>query len=149
MKLTGSHKLKVRRDQVWEALNNPEVLRQCTPGCKEMSLTADDSFAVLMEVGVGSIKGRYTGKIQISDRVPGQQYRLAVSGTGSAGFVNAEGLIQLKDEGEETMVEYSGRALVGGPVAGVGQRVMEGVAKFIVGQFFKCFEAAILRAEEE
>lgn len=143
MNLSGTCQLKVSREQVWKALNDPEVLRRCTPGCKEMRPTGEDSYDVRMEVGVGSVKGRYTGKIQISDRVPGQQYKLALTGTGSAGFVKAEGVIQLSDEGEETRIEYSGQAHVGGPVAGVGQRVMEGTAKFLVGQFFKCVEAAI------
>ena len=149
MNLSGTYQLKIPRQQVWEALNDPEVLRQCTPGCKEMRPTGDDSYDVLMEIGVGSVKGRYTGKIQISDRVPGEQYKLAVTGKGSAGFVNAEGLIQLIDEGDETRIEYSGQAHVGGPVAGVGQRIMEGAAKFLVGQFFKGVEAAVLQAPED
>src|SRR3989338_9365668 len=100
MNLSGSYQLKIPRQQVWEALNDPEVLRQCTPGCKEMRPAGDDSYDVLMEVGIASVKGRYTGKIQISDRVPGEQYKLTVSGTGTPGFVNAEGLIQLIDEGD-------------------------------------------------
>ncbi|OFW42964.1 MAG: hypothetical protein A3J28_06960 [Acidobacteria bacterium RIFCSPLOWO2_12_FULL_60_22] len=147
MKVNGMVRLKVARDQVWEALNNPAVLRRCTPGCKEMIPDGEDSYQVRMEVGVGSVKGRYKGTIKISDRVPGQQYKLTVTGTGSAGFVNAEGLVQLTDQEEETRIEYSGQAQVGGPVAGVGQRVIEGVAKFLVEQFFKCVESAILQSQ--
>ena len=145
MNLTGTCQLKAARERVWDALNDPEILRRCTPGCKEFAPTGENSYAVLLEVGVGSVKGRYKGKIEITNRVPGREYRLAVQGTGNTGFVNADGVIQLNQEGDETRIEYSGQARVGGPIAGVGQRVMEGAAKFLVGQFFKCFEAAILR----
>lgn len=148
MKLSGTHQLKAARERVWEALNDPEILRRCTPGCKEFAPTGENSYAVLLAVGVGSVTGRYKGKIEITDRVPGREYKLALNGTGNVGFVNAEGRVQLSDAGEETRIEYSGVASVGGPLAGVGQRIIEGAAKFLVGQFFKCFEAALPRNPE-
>lgn len=147
MNLTGIYTLKAAREQVWEALNDPEILRRCTPGCQEMRPAGEGSYDIRMEVGIGSVKGRYSGTIAITNRVPGREYKLAVKGTGNAGFVSAEGVIQLKDDGAETRIEYSGHAHVGGPVAGVGQRVMEGAAKFLVGQFFKCLETAILQSQ--
>lgn len=136
--------MKAPPQQVWEALNRPDMLRRCTPGCKKLEAGEDGSFDVLLELGVGSVKGRYAGKIQITDRIPGSQYKLAVSGNGTIGFLNAEGLIRLADAEGQTRIEYSGVAHVGGPVAGVGQRVMDGVAKLLVGQFFRCFEKAML-----
>lgn len=147
MNLKGSQKVGAPRDRVWEALNDPDVLRQCTPGCQQMVLSEDGSYDVVMEVGIAAVKGRYTGKIKMTDRIPGSQYKLAVNGSGSAGFMNAEGLIQLKELGDETMIEYSGQAHVGGLIAGVGQRIVEGVAKHLVGQFFKCFERAVLKSQ--
>jgi len=143
MKLAGTHKLKAPCDQVWHTLNDPEVLRSCTPGCKQMVPTGEDSFDVVIEISIASVKGRYTGHINIRDRIPHRQYRLEVSGNGTAGFVNASGLIQLKQEEGGTLVEYSSEAHVGGLAAGLGQRVMEGVAKLLVGQFFKCLETAV------
>jgi len=145
MTIHGACHLKAARERIWDALNDPDILRRCTPGCKEFAPTGESSYAVRLEVGVGSVKGRYKGKIEITNRVPGREYRLAVHGTGNAGFVNAEGVILLNDEGDDTRIEYSGQAHVGGPIAGVGQRVMEGAAKFLVGQFFQCLEAALLR----
>ena len=71
MNLSGIYKLKASRDQVWEAPNNAEVLRQCTPGCKKMIPVGEDSYDVLMEVGIAAIKGRYTGKVEIRDRIRG------------------------------------------------------------------------------
>jgi len=144
VQVKGNHKVKAPRQQVWEALNRPDLLRRCTPGCKQLEVRADGAFAVLLEVGVGSVKGRYAGKIEITDRDPGSRYKLAVSGNGTIGFLNAEGVIELADEEGETRIEYSGEAHVGGPVAGVGQRVMDGVSKLLVGQFFRCFEKALL-----
>jgi len=151
MKLTGTYKLKASRNRIWEALNDPEVLRQCTPGCKRLAPVADDppntSYEVLMEIGVASVKGTYTGKIQIADRIPGSQYKLIVTGNGNSGFVRAEGVVQLQDDGEDTLIDYFGQAQVGGTIAGVGQRVIEGIAKLLVGQFFKCFETAVLKSQ--
>jgi carbon monoxide dehydrogenase subunit G len=103
---------------------------------------------VVIEIGIAAIKGRYTGQIKISDRVPNQRYTLAVSGTGTAGFMNATGLITLSGQENETLIEYAGEASVGGLVAGVGQRVMEGIAKLLVGQFFKSFEVTFCKSGE-
>ena len=96
MDLKGTHRVEVPRDRVWAALNDPAVLQQCTPGCQRMEPSADGSFDVLLEVGIAPIKGQYSGKIRISDTVPPAQYKLAVSGNGSTGFVHAEGMIWLQ-----------------------------------------------------
>jgi carbon monoxide dehydrogenase subunit G len=144
MNIKGAYKLKASPDQVWKALNDPEVLRSCTPGCKQMISTGEDSFDVVIEIGIASIKGRYTGQIKISDRVPNSQYKLAVSGTGTAGFMNATGSIQVREQENETLIEYVGEAHVGG----LGQRVMEGVAKLLVGQFFECLGKTIHKSRE-
>ena len=143
MNLKGNYKLKAPCAEIWRALNDPEVLRSCTPGCKQMVSAGEDSFDVVIEIGIASIKGRYTGQIKISDRVANSHYKLAVSGTGTAGFMNASGLIWVKEQEDETLIEYAGEAHVGGLAAGLGQRVMEGVAKLLVGQFFACLGKAV------
>jgi len=104
---------------------------------------AEGAYDTVLEIGIGAIKGRFSGKIEITDQVAGSQYKLAVSASGSAGFLNAEGVVDLKATGAETLIEYSGHARVGGPIAGVGQRMVDGVAKRLVGQFFQCFAEAI------
>jgi uncharacterized protein len=148
MDLKGSYKLNASCDQVWKALNDPEVLRSCTPGCKQMVSTGEDSYDVVIEIGIASIKGRYAGQIKITDRVPNSHYNLAVSGVGTAGFMNASGSIYVREQENATLIEYAGEAHVGGLAAGLGQRVMEGVAKLLVGQFFKCLGTAILKSRE-
>jgi carbon monoxide dehydrogenase subunit G len=139
MNLQGSYSVRAPRERVWDALSDPEALRRCTPGCKQLTAVADGTYDAVLEIGIGSIKGRFSGKIEIADRVAGSQYRLAVSAGGSAGFLNAEGVVDLKDAGGDTLIEYSGQAQVGGAIASVGQRMVEGVAKRLVGQFFDCF----------
>lgn len=143
MKLEGKYKLNASRPELWKALNDPEVLRACTPGCKQMVANGVDAFDVVIEIGIASVKGRYKGHIAIRDRIPNQQYRLEVSGSGTAGFMNASGVIQLSEAGEATAVEYAVEAHVGGLAAGLGQRVMEGAAKLLVGQFFNCLGTAV------
>ena len=148
MNLQGTVQVKAPRDRVWEALNDANVLEQCTPGCKQMTRTEDGSYDVLLEVGIASVKGRYTGKIRISDRIPGTQYKLAVTEKSAPGFLNAEGILRLEEQGEETRIEYSGQANVGGLIAGVGQRIMGGVAKQLVRQFFQSFERLVVQSAE-
>lgn len=148
MNLKGTYKLQAPSDRVWKALNDPEVLRSCTPGCKQMVPTGEDSFDVVIEIGIASITGRYTGQIKISDRVANCEYKLAIAGTGTAGFMNASGSIRLREQENETLIEYAGVAQVGGLAAGLGQRVMEGVAKLLVGQFFECLGKAIHKSRE-
>jgi len=143
MNLQGKHKVKAPRQQVWEALNRAEVLRSCTPGCKRMVVNQAGGYDTELEVSVGAIKGRFAGKIGIKDRIPGARYQLAVTASGTAGFLNAEGVIDLMEAGGETLISYSGTAEVGGAIAGVGQRMVEGVAKRLVGQFFRNFEQAM------
>jgi len=143
MNLSGTVKLKSSPSHVWQALNDPEVLRRCTPGCKQLTPAADGTYDVLMNVAVGAVRGSYSGKMEISDAIPERQYRLTINGKGNTGFLKAEGLIQLQPSGDETVIEYSGAAQVGGLIAGVGQRIVEGVARNMVKQFFTSFESAV------
>jgi carbon monoxide dehydrogenase subunit G len=147
MFLKGSHTVRAPREKVWEALNRPEILREVTPGCKRLVVNDAGGYDAELEVGVGAIKGRFTGTIEIKDRVPGSQYQLAISASGNAGFLNAEGLVVLKEENGGTLIEYAGQAQVGGPIASVGQRMVEGVAKRLVGQFFRSFEEAMINEQ--
>jgi len=144
MKLHGSHRVQAPREQVWEALNHPDVLRRATPGCKRLTVNEQGGYDTELEVGVGAIKGRFNGKIEIKDRLPGSRYELVVSATGSTGFLNAEGIVDLIAEGDATRIKYTGHAEIGGPIAGVGQRIADSVAKRLVAQFFQTFEKIML-----
>ena len=144
MNLQGSYEVAAPRQRVWEALNHPDVLRRCTPGCQRLVVNANGGYDTDLEVSVGAIKGRFAGKIEVKDRLPGARYQLAVSASGSAGFLNASGIIDLVEASGKTLVHYSGDAQVGGPIASVGQRMVDGVARRLVAQFFNCFAKAML-----
>ena len=125
-------------------LTDPQSLQHCTPGCKELSEIATDEFEATMEVGIGPIKGIFHGKISMKEKMPRDSYRLIIEGSGAAGFVRGEGTLTLQEEaGDQTAVHVSGEGQVGGVMAGVGQRLFEGVAKQLMGQFFQCMQSRL------
>ena len=102
-----------------------------------------------MEVGIGPIKGTFHGKISMKEKTPPLSYRLIIEGSGAAGFVRGEGALTLQDEaGDQTAVHVSGDGQVGGVMAGVGQRLFEGVAKQLMGQFFQCMQGRLAARKE-
>lgn len=138
MKVEGSYTYDAPRDRVWTVLMDPESLKSCVPGCEDMTPNGEDAYEATLRVGVGMIRGTYKGNIRITDKVEPSSYKLQVDGRGSAGFVRGVAEIELVDQGDKTLVNVSGDGNVGGTVAGVGQRMLGGVAKMLMGQFFDC-----------
>ena len=139
MKISGRYSFPGPTKQVWDLLTDIKALQHCTPGCKEMAEIGPDEYKATMEIGVGPINGSFSGKIRMVDKEEPNRYKLHVEGSGAVGFVKGEGLLELQEEeAEKTAVLVSGEAQVGGLVAGVGQRLLEGVSKQFMGQFFKC-----------
>ena len=143
MKIEGSYTFKAPRDRVWQVLQDPKVMAQCMPGCEAMTEIGPDQFEATMKVGVASVKGTYKGKVAIKDKRPPEHYVLSGEGAGGPGFMKGDVAIDLEDHGEETVLKYSTDAKVGGIIAGLGQRMIGGVAKMIVDQFFKKVEEFI------
>lgn len=123
-------------DQVYASLTDPAVLGKCTPGLKTIDPEGEGAFRVTLEIGVAAVKGRYEGTFRILEPSPPDGFTLGIDVTGQTGFVHAEVPIALKAVDGATELTYAGEAQVGGPVAGVGQRVLGGVSKWIVSQFF-------------
>lgn len=140
MKVEGSYTFDAPRDRVWAMLLTPDSLRNCIPGCETMTATGEDQYEATMKVGVAAIRGTYKGKVRITDKAEPDSYKLLVEGSGGPGFVRGEALIELVDQGETTQVNVHGDGQVGGTVAGVGQRMLGGVAKMLMGQFFDCLK---------
>ena len=136
--------------EVWDLLTDPQALQHCTPGCKQLTETATDEFAATMEVGIGPIKGTFRGKISMKEKVPPRSYKLIVEGSGATGFVRGEGALTLQEEeADKTTVHVCGDGQVGGVMAGVGQRLFEGVAKQLMGQFFQCMQIRLAARGEK
>ena len=130
-------------------LTDPRSLQHCTPGCKRLDEIAADEFETTMEVGIGPIKGTFHGKISMTEKTPPRSYRLIVEGSGAAGFVHGEGALSLQEEaGDQTAVHVAGDGQIGGVMAGVGQRLVEGVAKQLMAQFFQCMQRRLAALRE-
>jgi carbon monoxide dehydrogenase subunit G len=145
MDASGSHTFAAPRERVWNVLLDPDALRASLPSTKEFRQVGNDEYEATMSVGIGAIKGTYSGKVQVRDKEQPERYRLLVEGSGRPGFLKGDGLIELEDQGEKTLVRYHGQAQVGGMIAGVGQRLLQASAQLLIGQFFKSMERQLGR----
>jgi len=141
MKIEGTHLLNAPRLRVYQCLIDPEVLQRCIPGCERLEKTADNAYSVTIRTGVGSIKGVFNGNVRLEDLRPPEHYRIVVDGKGSPGFLKGSGDFDLEEQGETTLIKYSGEVQVGGTIAGVGQRMIQATAKMMAAQFFTALEA--------
>jgi len=140
MKLDGTNTLPAPVDTVWQMINDPEALRRCTPGIKELREVAPDSYEATLTIGIAAVKGTYSGTLKITDKQAPRHYKIALEGSGGAGFMKGEGTVDLEPQGNGTLLTWSGDVQIGGLIAGVGQRMLSGVGKMLIGQFFKCLE---------
>jgi len=143
LKIEGSYTFNAPRQRVWDVLLDPKVMAQCMPGCESMNEVAPDQFEAVMKVGVASVKGTYKGKVSIKDKQAPSHYVLSGQGSGGPGFMQGDVAIDLEEAGAQTVLKYSTDAKVGGLIASVGQRMLNGVAKMMVDQFFKKVESFI------
>jgi uncharacterized protein len=140
MEITGEHTFNAPRQQVWDFLLDPAVLQQCLPGCERLDQLGEDEYAATMKIGIAMIKGTFSGKVKITDKVEPESYTMAVEGSGPQGQVSGVGKLVLVEADEITTVKYSGDANVRGTIARVGARMVQPAARQIVGQFFGCLE---------
>jgi len=125
------------QEQVWKVLLDPGVLSRVLPGIEKFELVGPDKYAVTVKLGVPSVKGTYSGTVEICDKQEPSSYRLKGEGKGGPGWARGEALMTLKPEGDGTNVTAKANAVVGGTIAGVGQRMMEGVGKAMARDFFE------------
>jgi len=141
MKVEGVYTFPGSPQQVWDLLLDPESLRSCIPGVESLTETGTDQWDAVMKVGVAAIKGTYKGKVGIVDKEAPTNYTLQIEGSGGPGFVKGAAKIFLEPDGDNTRVRVDGDGQVGGMLAGVGQRMLPGVAKMLMNQFFECLVA--------
>ena len=140
MNLDGSAVLSAAPEQVWAVVTDPAVLARTIPGCETLQQVGEDSYTMVVSAGVGAVRGRYAGEVRLSDLEFPKSYVMHASGSGGPGSVRATVQIRLEPSGEGTELTYSADAVVGGAVAGVGQRMITGVAKRMAAQFFSAVD---------
>lgn len=148
MDMTGEYRIAAPREKVWEALNDPEILAQCIPGCEEIVKLSDTDFTARVMAEVGPVKARFTGKLTLSDLDPPTSYKISgeVQG-GDAGFAKGAAQVRLEDDGGATVLRYTIHATVGGKLAQIGAHLIDGAARKMADEFFGKFTALVGPAE--
>jgi len=140
MQLSGDYHFKTTPERVYHLMQDPDTLMACLPGCERLDLVGEDEYTATMTIGVAMIKGKYEGRVKISDKNEPSSFTMLVEGKGPQGQVSGEGLIEIAPDGDGTLVKWSGDPQVRGTLARVGSRVIQPAARLIIGQFFKCLE---------
>ena len=148
MKFTGSYRINASRQQVWEAINDPDILRQCIPGCEEITRETPTDWTAKVVAKVGPVKARFAGKIRLEDLQPPSSSRIVGEGNGgAAGFAKGEALITLAEQGDATQLTYDAEAQIGGKLAQIGSRLIDGFARKYAEEFFAKFASLVGEAE--
>ena len=143
MDLHGQKVLKVTIDSLWEAMDDPDLLARSAPGCERLEALGDGDYLAVVELGVAAVKGRYTARVQMGKKqrdADAGSFHVTLKGDGDSGFLTGEGDVRFETVDQGTRVSYEAAVTVGGRVAGVGQRVLRGIANMLIGKFFKSLE---------
>jgi len=144
MDMTGSQRIEAPREKVYAALNDVDVLKQCIPGCDEITKTSDTEMNAKVTLRIGPVKASFTGKVTLSDLDPPNGYTISGEGSGGmAGFAKGGAKVTLVPDGDGTMLNYVVNADIGGKIAQLGARLIDGTAKKLAGDFFEKFGAVV------
>jgi carbon monoxide dehydrogenase subunit G len=150
MELTGEYVIPAPRATVWAALNDPEILRQCIPGCQEIAKTSDTEFTAKVGLAIGPVRANFTGRVTLSDMDPPNGYTITGEGQGGvAGFGKGSAKVRLADDGAGTKLTYVADASVGGKLAQIGSRLVEGTSRRLAEEFFGKFSELLTPPEPE
>jgi len=139
MKLFGSYKLNVKKEHVWKALNDPNILKQCIPGCESFDKENSSVFNATATNQIGPMNATFSGTVTLSNVQENQSYTISGEGQSSVGFVNGSADVKLVEENETTTLSYEVNVIVGGKIAQLGSRLINGVAKKMSDYFFGRF----------
>ena len=144
MEMTGEQLIPAAQAEVWRGLNDPEVLKACISGCESIERLSDTEYTVVTTAAIGPVKAKFRGKLLLADLVPPNSYSLSFDGQGgAAGFGKGTAKVSLAAEGAGTRLSYAVKAQVGGKLAQIGSRLIDGVAKKMADDFFSAFKQKI------
>lgn len=144
MEMIGEQLIPQSQDVTWKALNDTTILKACIPGCESIEQTSNNEYQLVMLAKVGPVSAKFKGKMTLSDIVPPQSYKLAFEGQGGvAGFAKGAATVHLSPQDDGTKLTYAANAMIGGKLAQVGSRLIDGVAKKIASEFFTAFNTHV------
>jgi uncharacterized protein len=144
MTMNGEYELPVARETVWEKLNDAATLKACIPGCEQLDKLSDTEFQAVATTKIGPVKARFKGKVTLSDLDPPNSYKISGQGDGGvAGFAKGGATVKLAPKNGGTLLSYTVEAQVGGKIAQIGQRLINGAAKKLADDFFQKFAATV------
>jgi carbon monoxide dehydrogenase subunit G len=137
VKIAGTYFLPLAPAEAYQRLQDPEALARCMPGCETLEKIGENEYRMKMKMAMASLSGAFDGKVRIADQSPPDSFRLIVEGTGKIGFMKGDGLLKFAPKDDGTEVTYEGDVQVGGTIAAVGQRLIDGTAKMMIKRFFE------------
>ncbi|MHB2208352.1 SRPBCC family protein [Methylobacterium sp. CM6257] len=144
MDITGEYRIAAPRSAVWVALNDPDVLGRCIPGCKELTQASPDEFAAKVSLKIGPVSATFAGTVRLEDVRAPEGYALTGQGNGGmAGFAKGRAVVTLREEGSETLLTYQAKAEIGGKIASLGGRLIQATSRKLADQFFGAFAAEL------
>ena len=143
MKLSGSYQINLEKQKVWEALNDPEILKKTIPGCEKFKKNSDTEFSTIATNKIGPFNATFTGNIELKDLNPPHSYKISGSGNSPVGFASGEAEVKLEDDNGGTKLIYVVEANVGGKIAQVGSRLIDMTAKKMADIFFGKFSELV------
>jgi len=144
MEMNGEERIAAPRQLVWEALNDPDVLRECIPGCQTLEKTSDTEMSATVKIKIGPVSAKFTGDVTLENINPPESYTIAGEGKGGiAGFAKGGADVKLIEDGAETVLTYAVNAQVGGKIAQLGSRLIDSTSKKLAGQFFTKFNEVV------
>lgn len=150
MDMTGEYRLNASREAVYDALNDPEILKQCIPGCEEIDKTSDTEMTAKVVAKVGPVKAKFSGAVTLSDLNRPESYTISGEGKGgAAGFAKGGAKVRLEEDGDGTLMHYEVHADIGGKLAQLGSRLIDGTAKKMAKDFFETFAGLVDGAQAD
>ncbi|HXV29587.1 MAG TPA: carbon monoxide dehydrogenase subunit G [Sinorhizobium sp.] len=149
MDMTGEERIAASRETVWQYLNDPDILRQCIPGCQSLEMNSPTELAAVVKIKIGPVSATFKGNVTLSNLSPPASYTISGEGTGGiAGFAKGGADVRLDEESDETVLRYDVKAEVGGKIAQLGSRLINSSAKKLAHQFFANFNLAVSGATQ-